>query len=120
VSIERFGHVIAPGEGPATTGGMRLRAVPVVPTADPEELGPDAEEFVRYCFRRRRVSWPELYDEMCGVAARGDFRGMCYEQLEQIGIGFSLGSLPRLARLTHRVAIEERAASGAVPAALSA
>ena len=36
----------------------------------------DDEEFVRFCYRRRRVGWPELYDEMCQVAHRGAFRGM--------------------------------------------
>ena len=37
---------------------------------------PDAVEFIRFCYRRRRVGWPELYDEMCAVAARGLFRGL--------------------------------------------
>ena len=26
---------------------------------------PEAEAFVRFCYQRRRVGWPELYDEMC-------------------------------------------------------
>ena len=28
----------------------------------------EALEFVRFCHRRKRVGWPELYDEMCAVA----------------------------------------------------
>ena len=28
----------------------------------------DAVEFIRFCYARRRVGWPELYDEMCAVA----------------------------------------------------
>ena len=28
----------------------------------------DAVEFVKFCYQRRKVGWPELYDEMCGVA----------------------------------------------------
>ena len=69
---------------------------------------PDAVEFVRFCYRRRRVSWPELYDEMCGVAARGLYQGIDYERLATLGVGFSLGELPRLACLAQRVVAEER------------
>ena len=71
---------------------------------------PDAEavEFVRFCYRRRAVAWPELYDEMCAVAARGDYRGMDYEQLQRLGIGFALAALPRLAELAARVIAQER------------
>jgi hypothetical protein len=71
---------------------------------------PDAEavEFVRFCYRRRSVAWPELYDEMCAVAARGDYRGMDYEQLEKLGIGLALSALPRLAEMVARVIAEER------------
>lgn len=70
----------------------------------------DAEvvEFVRFCYRRRSVGWPELYDEMCSVAARGAYRGLTYEQLEPLGIGFALSALPRLAELAARVVAEER------------
>ena len=71
---------------------------------------PDAIEFVRFCYRRRRVGWPELYDEMCAVAARGSYRGMDYDSLGRLGIGFSLGELPRLAALAGRIVAEERAA----------
>ena len=46
--------------------------------ADGPEQGsnpPDVEAFIRYCHGRRGASWPELYDEMCGVAARREFNG---------------------------------------------
>ena len=66
-------------------------------------------EFVRFCYRRRRVAWPELYDEMCAVAARGAFRGLSYADLPEHGINFSLTDLPRLAALTQRVQLEEHA-----------
>jgi hypothetical protein len=71
---------------------------------------PDAEAvaFVRFCYRRRAVAWPELYDEMCAVAARGDYRGLGYEQLEGLGIRFALAALPRLAEMAARVIAEER------------
>ena len=76
-----------------------------VASIDPEA---EAEAFVRFCYRRRAVAWPELYDEMCAVAARGDYRGMDYEQLQGLGIGFALAALPRLAELAARVIAEER------------
>jgi len=63
---------------------------------------------VRFCYRRRAVQWPELYDEMCAVAARGEYRGMDYEQLQGLGIGFALAALPGLAALSARVIAEER------------
>ena len=46
---------------------------------------PDAIEFVRFCYRRRRVGWPELYDEMCAVAGRGLFRGYDADDLAGLG-----------------------------------
>lgn len=70
---------------------------------------PDAVEFVRFCYRRRRVGWPELYDEMCAVAARGLFRGLDADDLSAHGIGFSLFDMPALAVLARRVAAEEQA-----------
>ncbi len=70
----------------------------------------EAEAFVRFCYQRRRVGWPELYDEMCRVATRGIFRGMGPEALAEVGIGFSLFETPRMAQLVHRVVGEELAA----------
>jgi hypothetical protein len=70
---------------------------------------PDAIEFVRFCYRRRRVGWPELYDEMCAVAGRGLFRGYDADDLAGIGIGFSLFDMPALAVLAGRIVAEEQA-----------
>lgn len=78
---------------------------------------PEAEAFVRFCYQRRRVGWPELYDEMCAVAARGLYRGMGPDALAEIGVGFSLFETPRLAQLVTRVALEEQAARRAARAA---
>src|SRR4026207_367177 len=91
--------------GPRVPGG-RARRVPVrggagparregTPSMDPRTAAtrvpdPDAVEFIRYCYRRRRVGWPELYDEMCAVASRGLFRGYGTDELGDIGIGFAL------------------------------
>jgi hypothetical protein len=77
----------------------------LAPTAGPS--GDPCLEFVRFCYRRRRVGWPELYDEMCAVAARGAYRGLGYVELADLGITFCLTDLPRLAALTERVLAEE-------------
>ena len=70
---------------------------------------PAAVEFVRFCYHRRRVGWPELYDEMCAVAGRGLFRGYDADDLAGIGIGFSLFGMPALSVLAGRVIAEEQA-----------
>ena len=89
--------------------------LPAGPAACPST--PEAEAFVRFCYQRRRVGWPELYDEMCAVATRGLFRGMGHEDLAEIGVGFSLFETPSLAQLVTRVATEELAARRAARAA---
>lgn len=71
---------------------------------------PEAVEFIRFCYRRRRVGWPELYDEMCAVAARGLFRGLVTDDLAAHGIGFSLFDTPALAALSASIVVEEQAA----------
>jgi hypothetical protein len=68
---------------------------------------PEAVEFVRFCYHRRRVGWPELYDEMCAVAGRGLFRGLSADDLGGIGVGFSLFDMPALATLSSRIVAEE-------------
>lgn len=75
--------------------------------AEAPRLPPDAIEFVRFCYRRRRVGWPELYDEMCAVASRGLYRGWRFAELAERGIGFSLQETPELARIAGQVALEE-------------
>ena len=57
----------------------------------------EAIDFVRFCHRRRRVGWPELYDEMCAVAARREFNGWDHAELAARGLTFSLLEMPRLA-----------------------
>jgi hypothetical protein len=70
---------------------------------------PDAAEFIRFCYRRRRVGWPELYDEMCAVAARGLFRGLGADELAAHGIGFALFDMPALAAMSSGIVAEEQA-----------
>jgi hypothetical protein len=78
-------------------------------TATTSAPHPDAVEFVRFCYHRRRVGWPELYDEMCAVAGRGLFRGFSADDLGGIGVGFSLFDMPKLASLACGVVAEEAA-----------
>ena len=73
----------------------------------PVEASDIALEFVRFCYRRRRVAWPALYDEMSAVAARATFRGMGYGELAEHGVSFCLGDLRHLVELTERVIREE-------------
>jgi hypothetical protein len=68
---------------------------------------PEALEFVRFCYRRRRVGWPELYDEMWAVAGRGLYRGYDADDLSAIGIGFGLYQMPALAAIVQRVVGED-------------
>ena len=77
-------------------------------TADRPQPDPEAIEFIRFCYQRRRVGWPELYDEMCGVAARGLFHGWGAEDLAANGIGLSLFEMPALAALVREVVTEDR------------
>ena len=69
----------------------------------------EAVEFIRFCYARRRVGWPELYDEMCAVAGRGLFRGYSADDLGGIGVGFSLFDMPKLASLACLIVAEEAA-----------
>jgi hypothetical protein len=69
-----------------------------VPRSGAGELPtPDIVAFIRYCHARRGASWPELYDEMCGVAARREFNGWDHAQLAARGVSFTLLEMPRLA-----------------------
>ncbi len=78
------------------------RAFAAAPAADTEAI-----DFVRFCHRRRRVGWPELYDEMCAVAGRGLYRGYGADELATIGIRFGLFQMPGLAGLVAQVVAED-------------
>jgi hypothetical protein len=72
-------------------------AGPVQGASQRQAPPPDVVEFIRFCHRRRHVGWPELYDEMCAVAARREFNGWDSDQLADHGLTFSLYEMPRLA-----------------------
>src|SRR6187200_1259077 len=69
----------------------------------------DAVEFIRFCYARRRVGWPELYDEMCAVASRGLFRGWGPDDLATHGIRFGLFEMHGLAVTVTELVEEDRA-----------
>jgi hypothetical protein len=79
----------------------------------------DAVEFVKFCYQRRKVGWPDLYDEMCAVASRGLFRGWGSDDLATHGIGFTLREMPALAALVTEIVTEDRARARVRAAALT-
>lgn len=79
----------------------------------------EVAEFIRFCHRRRRVGWPELYDEMCGVAARREFKGWGHEELAEHGVTFTLYQMPQLATWVRQViGASATPAQGAQPGAV--
>jgi hypothetical protein len=78
------------------------------PAAAPQFTA-DAVEFIRFCYGRRRVGWPELYDEMCAVASRGLFRGWGPDDLETHGIKFGLLEMSHLSTTVGEIVAEDRA-----------
>lgn len=62
-----------------------------------------AIEFIAFCFARRAVGWPQLYDEMCYVAGNRLFQGLGYEELRMAGLDFTLGGLGKTSRLANEV-----------------
>ncbi len=79
------------------------RRVEADPVAAPP---PEVAEFIRFCHKRRPRAWPDLYDEMWVVAARREFNGWGFEQLEAYGVTFSLFEMPRLAGWVREVLAE--------------
>ena len=75
---------------------------------DPTAATAAALEFIRFCHRRRRAGWPQLYDEMAAVASRGLYHGWGFAELAEHGIAFGLAEMPRLAALVAEVAREDQ------------
>ena len=64
---------------------------------------------MRFCYERRRVGWPELYDEMCSVASRRLYEDWGPGELAERGIGFRIEEMPALADLVRLVVAEDPA-----------
>jgi hypothetical protein len=77
-----------------------------------EDPAAAALDFVRFCHRRRRAGWPQLYDEMAAVASRGLYHGWGFAELAEHGIAFGLAEMPRLAALVAEVAREDQERRG--------
>ena len=75
---------------------------------------PDVVAFIRYCHRQRGFKWPELYDEMCGVAARREFNGWDHAELAGRGLTFSLLEMPRLSAWVRVVLARDAEPTGEV------
>lgn len=68
-----------------------------------ERIAALAIEFIAFCFQRRSVEWPQLYDEMCYVAGNRLYKGLGYEELREAGLDFTLSGLARTSRVTAEV-----------------
>jgi hypothetical protein len=75
--------------------GLAVASRPAASTGDVPP--PEVVAFIRFCHRRRHAGWPELYDEMCAVAARREFKGWGIDQLAEHGVTFTLLDMARLA-----------------------
>lgn len=83
-----------------------------------ERIAALAIDFITFCFARRSVEWPLLYDEMCFVAGNRLFKGLGYGELrEEAGLDLTLGGMGRTSRLASEVTKEiRRAPLAALPA----
>lgn len=73
-----------------------------------ERIAQVAIDFITFCFERRGVEWPFLYDEMCYVAGNRLYRGLGYEELTEAGLDFTLGGLGKTSRLVKEVTRRSR------------
>ncbi len=79
-----------------------------------ERMGGLAIEFIAFCYERRGVGWPRLYDEMCYVAGNRLYQGLGYEELAAAGVDFTLGGLARTSRIAGEVTSRMRHLEGAL------
>ena len=68
-----------------------------------ERIAALAVEFIAFCFQRRSVGWPQIYDEMCYVAGNRLYKGLGYDELREAGLDFTLSGLARTSRVTSEV-----------------
>lgn len=73
-----------------------------------DRIAEEAIDFITFCFKRRSVPWPQLYDEMCYVAGKRLYKGLGYEELREAGLDFTLAGLPRTNRIADEVTREVR------------
>ena len=68
-----------------------------------ERIAALAVEFIAFCFKRRSVGWPQLYDEMAYVAGNRLYKGLGYDELKEAGLDFTLSGLARTSRVNAEV-----------------
>jgi len=73
-----------------------------------EKIAQVAIDFIAFCFERRGVGWPVLYDEMCYVASNRLYRGLGYEELREVGLDLALSGLVKTSRITNEVVRQVR------------
>ena len=73
-----------------------------------ESIAQVAIDFISFCFSRRSVEWPLLYDEMCYVASNRLYRGLGYGELREIGLDLTLSGLVRTSQIANEVTREMR------------
>ena len=79
-----------------------------------ERIAALAIEFIAFCFQRRSVEWPQLYDEMCYVASNRLYRGLGYQELREVGLDLTLGGLARTSAVVMEVIHEVRHGAQAI------
>jgi hypothetical protein len=106
--LDAAGGMLPQSRLAARPGSAGEEAASVIPARAPQRApSAAAAGFVRFCYRRRRVGWPELYDEMCAVAGRRLYEGWGPEELDGEGIGFGLAEMPSLAVFVRSILEEE-------------
>ncbi|HUQ16556.1 MAG TPA: hypothetical protein VM070_02090 [Candidatus Saccharimonadales bacterium] len=68
-----------------------------------ERIAALAIDFITFCYKRREVEWPQLYDEMCYVAGNRLYKGLGYDELKDAGLDFTLVGLARTSRVATEV-----------------
>ncbi|CAN5130492.1 hypothetical protein BH18CHL2_BH18CHL2_03150 [soil metagenome] len=68
-----------------------------------ERIAAQAVDFIAFCFKRRSVEWPVLYDEMCYVAGNRLYKGLGYDELKDAGLDLTLSGSVKMSRLAGEV-----------------
>ncbi|OLB85660.1 MAG: hypothetical protein AUI15_32475 [Actinobacteria bacterium 13_2_20CM_2_66_6] len=79
-----------------------------------ERIAQTAIDFISFCFSRRAVEWPLLYDEMCYVASNRLYRGLGYQELREAGLDLGLGGASFSSR-ARRSGTMDRETRGSAP-----
>ena len=91
-----------------------------IPIGAPSDQPPsEVADFIRFCHHRRPSGWPEIYDEMCAVAARREFKGWSHDDFASRGLTFALPEMLRLSSWVRAVLASQAASFEGSPPALA-